>query len=133
MKKNLKVVQINGFRGLFLSLFIISCLVAGFIAFPAIVAMQGWNYIAIKTGSLPLINVWEGVLLWAIVAFSAYIFNTKKFIVSFNSQQELTEDEVREVVSKIKNQAIEHKILLPKEFPTNKENLKEPQTKSKEN
>lgn len=116
MKKNLRVVQINGFRGLFLTLFIISCLIAGFIAFPAFLSMSLWNYLALRTGSFPLINFGEGILLWAIIAFSVFIFNKKRFIVSFNSQQELTEDEVKEVLSRIKQQTLNPPMLLPKDF-----------------
>lgn len=102
MKRNLRVVQINGFRGLILTLFIISCLIAGFIAFPSFLAMNIWNHLAIKTGSFPFINFYQGILLWAIVAFSIFIFSKRKFIVSFSSKQELTEDEVKNVVSRIK-------------------------------
>lgn len=141
MKKNLRVVQINGFRGLFLSLFIVSCLIAGFIAFPSFLTMNGWNYIAAKTGSMPLINYWQGMLLWAIIVFSLYISAKRKFIVAFNSQQELTEDEVKEVVSKIKSQAFEHHILSSKDFPETlkaqkelkEEELKESQPETKNN
>lgn len=116
MKKNMRVVQINGFRGLFLALFIVSCLIAGFIAFPSFVTMSGWNYLSAKTGSFPVINFAQGVLLWAIIAFSVYIFSKKKFIVSFNSQQELTDDEVKDVISKIKSHSISRQILVPKDI-----------------
>lgn len=102
MKKNLRVVQINGIRGLFLTLFIISCLIAGFIAFPALLTMNLWNYLASKTGSFPLINFYQGTLLWAIIAISTFVFSKKKFIVSFSSKQELNDDELKDVVSKIK-------------------------------
>jgi len=102
MKKNVRVIQINGFRGLFLTVFIISCLIAGFVAFPALLTMHGWNYLALKTSSFPMINFGEGILLWAIIMFSAYLFNKRKFLVAFNSQQELTDDEVRDVLSRIK-------------------------------
>ena len=105
MKKNLKVLQINGFRGLLLTLFIICCLIAGFIAFPAFLSMNTWNYFALRTGSFPSINFYEGLLLWAIITFSVFIFNKRKLIVSFNTQQELTEDEVKEVLSKFKSQS----------------------------
>lgn len=101
-KNNFKAVHIFGFRGLFLFLFIISCLVAGFGIFPAFVSMNLWNYVAIKTGSFPAINFLQGLLLWAIVAFSVFVFSKKKFIVCFKSPQELTEDEVSDVVSRIK-------------------------------
>ncbi|MFA7658900.1 MAG: hypothetical protein WCY19_05660 [Candidatus Gastranaerophilaceae bacterium] len=125
MKRNLRVLQINGLRGLFLTLFIISCIIAGFIVFPAFLTMNVWNYLAVKTGSFPSISFGGGALLWAIITFSIYVFNKRKFIVSFNAQQELTEDEVREVVSKIKAQAIQHQILLPRDFNIKKEDKEE--------
>lgn len=116
MKKNLKVIQINGIRGLFMAFFIITCLIAGFVGFPALITMITWNYLALKTGSLLSINYAEGLLLWAIIAFSIYIFNKRKFIVSFNSQQELTDDEIKEVVSRIKSQPLNHHVILPKDI-----------------
>lgn len=116
MKKNLKVIQINGFRGIFMAMFIVSCLIAGFIAFPALVTMNLWNYLAIKTGSFPSITFGAGVLLWAIIIFSVYLFNKRKFIVSFSSQQELSEDEVKNVLSRIKSQT--HNMLIPKDINT---------------
>lgn len=101
-KNNFRIVQINGFRGLLLTLFIMSCLIAGFIAFPSFLTMNLWNYFAAKTNSSLFINFYESVLLWGIIAFSAFIFNKRKFIVSFSAQQELTESEVKKVVSKIR-------------------------------
>lgn len=102
MKRNLRIIQIKGFRGILLALFIISCLIAGFIAFPAFLAMNIWNYLAAETGSFHLINFYQGVLLWAIIVFSIFILKKRKFIVSFSSKQELTEDEVKNIVSRIK-------------------------------
>lgn len=102
MKKNMRVIQINGFRGLLIAFFIISCLIAGFVAFPAFLTMHTWNYLAQRTGSLPILTLGGGALLWAIIALSIYIFNKRKFIVSFNSQQELSEDEIKAVISKVR-------------------------------
>lgn len=124
MKRNMRVLQINGFRGIFLALFIVSCLIVGFIAFPSFLAMNAWNFLASKTGSFPAITFIEGLLLWAIIVFSAYIFNKRRFIVSFNAQQELTEDEVRQVLSRIKKQVI-NKNELSKELKTLNENIDE--------
>ncbi len=105
MKKNLRVIQINGFRGLVMAIFVISCLIAGFIVFPSFITMNIWNFLSVKTGSFPLISFYEGVLLWAIIVFSVYVFNKKKLIVSFNASQELTDDEVKDVISKFKSQS----------------------------
>lgn len=103
MKRNMRVIQINGFRGLVVAFFVISCLIAGFVAFPAFLAMHTWNYVAIKTGSFPALSFVGGTLLWAIVALSIYLFSKRKFIVSFNSHQELSEDEIKDVISKIRS------------------------------
>jgi len=116
MKKNLRVIQINGIRGLFLAFFIVTCLIAGFVAFPAFVTKFFWNYLSLRTGSFPAINFSEALLLWAIVSFSVYLFNKRKFIVSFNSQQELSEDEVNAMVSRVKTQAMKNSVIMPKEF-----------------
>lgn len=104
MRRNFRVIQINGFRGLFLALFAFSCLIAGFVAFPSFLIMNAWNYLSSATGSFPVINFGESLLLLAIIVLSVFIFGKKKFIVSFNSPQELSEDEVRDVVAKIKAQ-----------------------------
>lgn len=124
MKRNMRVLQINGFRGIFLALFIVSCLIVGFIAFPSFLAMNIWNYLSAKTSSFPSITFVGGLLLWAIIVVSAYIFNKRRFIVSFNAQQELTEDEVRQVLSKIKKQVI-NKNELSQELKNLSENKEE--------
>lgn len=101
-KNNVRVIQINGLRGLMLTFFIVSCLLAGFIAFPAFLTMNIWNYLVAKSVSLPSINFSQGVLLWAIIIISAFLFNKKKFIVSFSAEQELSENQVQRIVSKVK-------------------------------
>lgn len=101
-KNNVRIIKINGFRGLLFTLFIISCLVAGFVAFPSFLTMNAWNYFAAKSGSFPLINFFQGILLWAIIASSVFILSKRKLIVSFNAQQELSENEVQKVISKVK-------------------------------
>ncbi len=116
MRRNFRVVQINGFRGLFLTFFIVSCLIAGFIAFPAFLTMNAWNYLSLKTGSFPEINFFQGILLWAIITFSIFIFNKRKFLISFSSKQELSEDELKDVISKIKEKTINNQVILSKDF-----------------
>ena len=101
-KNNVRVIQINGLRGLLLTFFIISCLLAGFIAFPAFLTMNSWNYFALKSNSFPPINFQQGLLLWAIIAVSAYIFSKRKFIVSFTAEEEINQNQVQRIVSKVK-------------------------------
>ena len=98
------MIQINGFRGLIFAAFSISCLIAGFVVFPTFLTMHAWNYLSATTGSFPLIGFGEAVLLWAIIIFSVFVFNKKKLIVSCNVQQELTDEEVKEVIERIRSQ-----------------------------
>lgn len=130
MKKNMRVVQINGFRGLILAIFTVCCLLAGFVVFPAIVTMHAWNYLSLKTGSFPTIELIGGILLWGIIAFSVYIFTKRKFIVSFNTQQELSDDEIKEVLSKIQSQTVKSHSILSKDINT-KEDGKESKVEQK--
>lgn len=132
MKKNLRVIQINGFRGLFIVLFALSCLIAGFIAFPSFLAMHTWNYLSDATGSFPEINFIEGMLLWGIIIVSAFIFNKKKFVVSFNTQQELSDEEVKEVITKIKAQKDNLQLMHSKDLSIQKMNKTEEKPENKE-
>lgn len=109
MKKKAKIIQINGFRGIFLMIFIACCLAAGFLGFPALVAMHTWNYLSVTTGSFAQINFLQGLLLWGIVLMSIFIFNKRKFIVSVNVPQELSEEEVKSVLDRFKSQKLDIK------------------------
>ena len=73
MNKHFRIVDVNGFRGLMLFLFILVCLACGFIAFPGFVAMTLWNMLSASV-ALPEINLFQGILLWAIIAFAIYIW-----------------------------------------------------------
>lgn len=113
MKKKMRVLEIRGFKGLALALFVTSCLIAGFIAFPGFVAMNTWNYLANKTLSFPTINFLGGVLLWGIALMTFFITRKKKpFSISFASPQELTDAEVQQVLSKIKSQSTPPPVVL---------------------
>lgn len=105
MKKKMRVIQISGLRGLFLAVFVVVCLAAGFIAFPSIVAMKLWNCAA-EYLSLPLISAWQGLMLWAIVAISGFIINDKqKYLTAFNAGGKLSEKDIQKIMERAKIQA----------------------------
>lgn len=105
MKRKTRIIQISGLRGLFMLVFMGTCLAAGFIAFPAIVAMHIWNYFA-DLILIPAINVWQGLMLWAIVALSAFIINDrKKYLVAFNAPDRLSEKEMKSLLERMKIQS----------------------------
>ncbi len=105
MKRNTRIIQISGIRGLLIVIFTATCLAAGFIGFPAIVAMKAWNFAA-QYVSIPLICEWQGLLLWAIVAISGFIVNDrKKFLVAFKTPDRLSEKEMKTLLERMKIQS----------------------------
>ena len=105
MKHRTRILQIAGFKGTILLLFVASCLAAGFIVFPAISMMYLWNYISLKTSAIPMINFVQGLLLWAGIAISLYLLNQKnKYLFAVTTKRELTEEEVKKLINRIRMQ-----------------------------
>lgn len=105
MKKNLNVIQINGLRGIFMAVFIVVCLIAGFIAFPGFLAMKLWNVFAGMTEQIPMIGIIQGVLLWGILLASYFTFRKNKHIVCIKSTDGLSEEELKSIFAEMKLQA----------------------------
>ncbi len=102
MRRRTRIIQISGLRGILMMLFMASCLAAGFILFPAAVAMHLWNWAA-SFAPIPLINIYQGLMLWAIVAISGFIINDKKkFLVAFKTPDRLTDEEMKKVLERVK-------------------------------
>lgn len=134
MKRKLKVIQINGFKGIIITLFVLSCTIAGFIGFPAFLSMSIWNIFAENIYSIPSISIYGGLLLWGIIACSLYLANRKKVVFSVNSANELSEEEVKQVISRIKMQELQNQIIASKESePQTKEDSDSTITSNKEN
>ena len=110
MKKNLNIIKINGLRGLLFAGMVVTCLAAGFIAFPGYVAMHLWNYIT-ASFVIPQIGLFQGVLLWGIIVASYFIFRKKKVVVCIKTPQGLSEEELKEVFADMKKQSQEDPIL----------------------
>lgn len=104
MKTNFNVIQINGFRGILMAGFVVTCLAVGFIVFPGIVATKLWNIAANHYEQMPLIGIIQGVLLWGIVAVSYFTFKRNKHIVCLKSADTLSEEELKDIFESIKNQ-----------------------------
>ena len=103
MKRNTKIIQISGLKGLITAIFVVICLAAGFVAFPGFVAMNIWNHFA---GSFVAeINLYQGILLWAIVALIYFIANKQSFSVSFEAPKELNEEEMNVLMDRIRMQS----------------------------
>ena len=111
MKKNINVIQIKGIKGIIIAAFVVTCLAAGFIAFPGIVCTKLWNLVSAQIDSLPAIGILQGVLLWAILVVSYFVFRKDKVVVCLKSPQGLSEEELKSVFADLKKQSQEDPIL----------------------
>lgn len=111
MKKNMNVIQIRGIKGIIMAIFIVTCLAAGFIAFPGLVAMYGWNALSAHYSQIPAIGIIQGILLWGIIAASYFVFRRDKVVVCMRSSEGLSEEELKAVFADIKKQSMEDPIL----------------------
>lgn len=123
MRRNARVIQISGFRGILMAVFVVSCLGAGFIGFPAFVAMHAWNF-ASNYVAIPTIGFLQGLMLWAIVALSIFLVNDRKrFLTSFTLPNQLPEEEMQKILERVRMQAnaqiINSMILKSQEFHKN--------------
>lgn len=98
----MKIIQIDGIKGIITTLFIGACLFAGFVIFPGQVAMSLWNKYLVTLYMFPALDLFQGVLLWAIVAISYCIVFKKGFAVSFRNTPELTQEEIDSIVHSAK-------------------------------
>ena len=98
----MKIIQIDGFRGLITAAFMGVCLFAGFVIFPGMVAMHYWNKYLVTLYMFPQLSILQGVLLWGIVAISYFIVSKKGLAVSFKETPELSEKEIDMIMKNAK-------------------------------
>ena len=85
MNKKVKVVEINGFRGILVIAFAIMCAVAGFIVFPAWALMNLWNMLGTHIYNLPHMNLLHGFMLYAIFILLYFATNSHKTCFGISS------------------------------------------------
>lgn len=114
----MKVVQISGIKGILSVVFIGSCLIAGFVGFPGLIAMCAWNWVANNYFLVPEINIFQGILLWAIVALIYFIADNKALAVSIARPDQLNEEEMKWLMQKIKKAEMRHRLMQDASFIT---------------
>ncbi len=112
----MKVLKINGLRGLIFVIFCICCLVTGFVFFPSWACMHIWNAIANYFYQMPKMEMIHGVLLWAIIALSLYVVHTNKSFISFQKINPKDDRFMKNLMQKLKDE---------KQQAAIKENLKQ--------
>lgn len=110
MKKNFNVIQINGTKGIIMAIFIACCLFAGFVVFPGWICMNLWNY-ASSYAVCPSIGLFQGVLLWGIIASAYFIFRKERVVVCVKNPQGLDEEELKAVFADLKKHSQEDPVL----------------------
>lgn len=99
----MKIVQINGFRGLVTVAFMSICLFAGFAVFPGYVAMSLWNKYLVPAYMLPILNIFQGVLIWGMIAVSYAIVTKRDIAVSFKEARDLPPAEFNMIMRNAKS------------------------------
>lgn len=94
----MKIIQIDGMKGLISAVFIGACLFAGFVIFPGYAAMHLWNKYLAAGYMFPVLNLFQGVLLWGITAISYCILSKKGLAVSFRETPELSDEELDKIL-----------------------------------
>lgn len=102
MNKNFKVITINGLRGILAAIFVVFGLIAGFVISPGWVCMKIWNYLFEQSGVVSVMNLFQGVMLWAIIALSLYALNNKRALIGFGSYPSLTPEQIKNIMEKTK-------------------------------
>ncbi|MBR1424400.1 hypothetical protein IJ579_02415 [bacterium] len=96
----MKIVQITGFRGMVTAIFMSICMFAGFVIFPGQVAMFLWNKYLAGPYMLPVLNIFQGVLIWGMIFVSYSILTKKDLAVSFKESKDLTDSEIDMIMQK---------------------------------
>ena len=140
MKRNFKVITINGIRGILAVIFIALGLIAGFLISPAWVCMTVWNHYLSDSTIVGTMNIYHGLLLWAIIALTLYALNGKNQLIGFGNYPSLSREQIRDIVNRakveesqilkdlekriqdIKNESPQ--VIMPKDLETNNSEVK---------
>lgn len=98
MNKNYRVITINGVRGIITIIFVVLGLIAGFIISPGWVCMKLWN--VFFEHSFVMMNLIQGIMLWAILALSLYALNNNRPLIGFGNYSGLTQEQIKDIMTR---------------------------------
>lgn len=102
MNKNFKVITINGIRGMIVAVFVVLGLIAGFIISPGWVCMKTWNYFMESSSLFSLMNIYQGIMCWAMIALALYALNGKRSLICFGTYSGMSPHRINEIVKRAK-------------------------------
>lgn len=98
----MKIVQIDGIKGLITAVFVVCCAFSGFVISPGYVAMSLWNKYLAQNYMFPTLSIFQGILLWGILVISYFIISRDGFAMSFRSAPEMTDEELNSIIKSAK-------------------------------
>ena len=98
----MKIIQIEGIRGLLTVAFVGICLFAGFVVFPGMVLMHLWNLYLVNLYMFPVLNLFQGVLLWGMIFLIYSIITKNNFALSFKQSSSLSQSELDSIIKDAK-------------------------------
>ena len=102
MNKNFKVITINGIRGMIVAVFVVLGLIAGFIISPGWVCMKTWNYFMESSTMFSLMNIYQGIMCWAMIALALYALNGKRSLIGFGTYSGLSPHQIKDIMKRAK-------------------------------
>lgn len=103
MNRNFKIITINGMRGMIMAVFIVLGLIAGFILSPAWVCMKLWNFAFQQSNYVAAMNIYQGLILWSIIALSFYALNNRRPLIGFGISQGLSKEQIKDIMERAKD------------------------------
>lgn len=103
MKRDFRVIQINGFKGLAIFIFIACCVVTGFIMFPSWLCKTVWNLLAVYVPHMPEMTMLTGGILWAIIALSYFAVTKPRIAIGLGNRPHISEAEIDMITNRLKN------------------------------
>jgi len=102
MNRNFRVITINGIRGIIAAVFVICGLIAGFVISPGWVCMKLWNHTFEYSSYSVVMNLFQGIILWAIIALSLYALNNRRMLIGFGSYPALNPEQLKNIMERSK-------------------------------
>ena len=130
MNRNFKVITVNGFRGVLAAIFVVCGLIAGFVVSPGWLCMRVWNHVFQYSSFVSAMNIWQGIMLWAVIALTLYALNNRHALIGFGSYPGLTPEEIKEVMKKARETEFSAKVSdadIIKRLEENDENIDFPE------
>ena len=98
----MKIVQIEGIKGIITAVFVCACAFAGFVISPGYAAMYLWNKYLAQPYMFPTLSLFQGVLLWGIIVISYFIVTKNGFALSFKNTPEMSDEELNSIIKSAK-------------------------------